>query len=79
MKIHYIDTQNKKLEEVIIPFGRGLLPVVANVRPAYIIVDKDEFITTYMTEKQIILYFQRLQRALIPGGKIYLEVADYGL
>ena len=79
MKLHYIDTQNKTIEESIIPFGRGLLPIVANVRPAYVIVDKDEFMDTKMTEKQILLYFQRLEQALIPGGKIYLEVADYGL
>ena len=77
MKLHYIDSVKKTVEITEIKFGNNLLPVIANVRPAYIIIDKKEFMETQLTEKQVIFYFERLRKSLAAEGKLYLEVANY--
>ena len=77
MKLHYIDSAKKTVEITEIKFGNNLLPVIANVRPAYITIDKKEFMGTQLTEKQVIFYFERLRKSLATEGKLYLEVANY--
>lgn len=76
MILHYIDKEANTMEVTKIKFGQSLLPIINNIRPNYIVIDKDEFEQVQMTEKQVILYFERLRKTLAVGGKIYLEVAN---
>lgn len=76
MILHYIDKEANTMEVTKIKFGQSLLPIINNIRPNYIVIDKDEFEQAQMTEKQVILYFERLRKTLAVGGKIYLEVAN---
>ena len=77
MILHYIDNAANTMEVTKIKFGQSLLPIINNIRPNYIVIDKGEFEQSQMTEKQVILYFERLRKTLAVGGKIYLEVANY--
>ena len=72
MKFHYITDKNMVVSEA--EFGASLHFLRAvGTRPSYVTIDKKEFEGTYMTDQQMMLYFQQLKKSLHFGGKIYLE------
>ena len=72
MKFHFIAMKEMVVSEIA--FGGSIAGLhQVGVRPAYVTIDKKEFESTYMTEKEMMLYFSRLKKALDFGGKIYLE------
>ena len=71
-KFHFIAAKEMAVAEIA--FGGSIAGLhQVGVRPAYVTIEKKEFDSIYMTEKEVMLYFKRLKSCLNFGGKIYLE------
>lgn len=72
MRFHYITHKDMVVSEA--EFGTSLHFLRAvGTRPNYVTIEKKEFESTYMTDKQMMEYFIQLKKSLHFGGKIFLE------
>ena len=72
MKLHFATAKEMVVSEIA--FGGSIAGLhQVGTRPQYVTIDKKEFESTHMTEKEMMVYFSRLKKALDFGGKIYLE------
>jgi len=80
MRFHWLDKEGNITGVGTLKLGASLkgLHIHIDDRPDYVTIDAKEFENTTLNEKQMIQHFKALKKALYFGGKVYLEISNYG-
>jgi len=79
MRFHWLNDKKEITGVGELKLGASLKGLhIHQNRPNYVTIDSQEFESVSLNEKQMTLYLGELRKSLYFGGKVYLEIANYG-